>query len=160
VHTNWQHLTGCHEGIAGELHARSQGWADAPTSAQHYRTDPSACQDHRDVVAMPHRTTRTDRCKIYSFLITRLRASLAALGDRAFAATDADARQHGWQVTSAQGGLGRRYRDPRLDTLAVCPQCRGRGAKAPANPCQGCGGTGRVVIEPAADPPSSPPPRG
>lgn len=108
---------------------------------------------------MPHRTTRTDRCKIYSFLITRLRAGLAALGERAFAAGDADARRVGWQITSTHGGLGRRYRDGRFEMLAACPDCRGRGVKAPANPCQRCSGTGRVLIEPITDLPPSPPPR-
>jgi hypothetical protein len=114
------------------------------------------------VVAMPHRTTRSYRCKIYSFLLGRPRATLAAIAERAFTATDADAdaRQHGWQVTSTQGGLGRRYRDPRFDTLAACPDCCGRRVQSPANPCQICSGTGRVVIEPAADAPSIPPPRG
>jgi cytochrome c553 len=108
---------------------------------------------------MPHRTTRSNRCKIHSFLLARLRATLIAVAERAFTAADADARQHGWQVTSIQGGLGRSYRDPRFDTLAACPDCHGRGVKGPANPCQVCSGTGRVVIESAADAPSSPPPR-
>jgi hypothetical protein len=106
---------------------------------------------------MPHRTTRSNRCKIYIFLFDRLRATLVAIADRAFTATDADARQHGWQVTSTRGGLGRMYRDPRFDTLAACPDCR--GVKNPANSCLVCNGTGQVVIEPAADAPSSPPPR-
>lgn len=111
------------------------------------------------MVAMPYRTTRTDRRKIHSFLLIPLRTSLAALCERAFASTDADARQHGWQVTLTQDGLGRGYRDPRYDTLAECPECRGRGAKGLASPCRGCCGTGRVIIEPEADPPSSPQPR-
>lgn len=109
------------------------------------------------MVAMPHRTTRSNRCKMHIYLLDRLRTTLVATGERAFTATDADARQHGWQVTSTQGGLGRRYRDPRFGTLAACLDCR--GVKSPANSCQVCSGTGQVVTEPAADAPSGPPPR-
>ena len=38
--------------------------------------------------------------------------------DRAFQDQDARARQHGWTVEVRQGGLSRRYRDPRFDSLA------------------------------------------
>jgi hypothetical protein len=103
------------------------------------------------VVAMPHRTTRTDHRKIHRFLPGSLRACLAALGEHAFATADADARRRGLQVTPTQGGLGRRYRDPRFDTLALCPDCRGRGFTAPANPCRNCGGTDRIIVVPAAE---------
>lgn len=40
------------------------------------------------------------------------------LGDRVFAANDAQARVSGWQINPIQGGLGRRYRDPRFDSWA------------------------------------------
>ena len=45
-------------------------------------------------------------------------ARCAAAGDRLFAGADARARAHGWQVLPTHGGLGRRYRDPRLALLA------------------------------------------
>ena len=47
------------------------------------------------------------------------------LGDRLFAMNDAEAYWRDWQITKTQGGLGRRYRDPRFDTLAECPRCLG-----------------------------------
>jgi hypothetical protein len=38
-------------------------------------------------------------------------------GRHLFAMNDNEARWHGWQVTETLGGLGRRYRDLRLETL-------------------------------------------
>ena len=67
------------------------------------------------------------------------------LGDRLFAMNDAEAYWRGWQITRTQGGLGRRYRDPRFDTLAECPKCRGAGAVGD-QPCPPCLSTGRVTI--------------
>jgi hypothetical protein len=104
------------------------------------------------VVAMPHRTTCNDPRKIYRILLRRLRARLAALGERIFATTDAHARQHGWQVTTMHGGLGRRYRDHRFDVLAACPDCHGCGVQAPASPCRRCKGTGRIMLGPSRQP--------
>jgi hypothetical protein len=109
---------------------------------------------------MSHGTTHTNHFKIYSHLLTWLKTCLLRLGDRVFATTDADARQHGWQITPTPGGLGRRYRDPRFDTLAACEGCRGHGAKGTRKPCWTCGGIGRIVVRPAAYLPPSPPPRG
>jgi hypothetical protein len=37
--------------------------------------------------------------------------------DRIFAGPDARARQHGWSVEIRPGGVSRRYRDPRFDSL-------------------------------------------
>jgi len=105
---------------------------------------------------MPHRTTRTDLSKLWKLPITWLKASLAALPQRWFAASDASARQYGWQVTSTHCGLGRRYRDPRFDTLAACECCCG-GITASGNSCQRCTGTGRIIVRPADEPPASPP---
>jgi hypothetical protein len=68
------------------------------------------------------------------------------LGRRLFAASDAQARANGWQVTPIRGGLGRRYRDPRFDSLAQCPDCAGTGGQAEA-PCLPCSGSGRVVLQ-------------
>jgi hypothetical protein len=47
------------------------------------------------------------------------------LGDRLFAMNDTEAYWRDWQITKTPGGLGRRYRDPRFDTLAECPRCLG-----------------------------------
>jgi len=67
------------------------------------------------------------------------------LGDRLFAMDDTEAYQWGWQITRVHGGLGRRYRDPRFDTLAECPKCQGAGINADV-PCVPCLGTGRITI--------------
>jgi hypothetical protein len=56
-----------------------------------------------------------------------------------------DGHPAGLQMTRAHGGLGRRYRDPRFDTLAECTQCRGAGFRADVR-CLPCLGTGRVTI--------------
>lgn len=109
---------------------------------------------------MTYRTTHTNHRKIYNLFLTWLGAILSGLAERVFGATDTGARQHGWQVASTPGGLGRRYRDPRFDTLTARADCCGRGVKAPGNPCRSCSGTGRIAVEAAADPRSSPPPRG
>jgi hypothetical protein len=37
--------------------------------------------------------------------------------DRIFAESDARARRHGWSVEVRAGGMSRRYRDPRFDSL-------------------------------------------
>jgi hypothetical protein len=66
-------------------------------------------------------------------------------GDRLFATDDTEAYQWGWQITRVHGGLGRRYRDPRFDTLAECPKCQGAGINADV-PCVPCLGTGRITI--------------
>ena len=67
------------------------------------------------------------------------------LGDRLFAMNDAEAYWRDWQITRTHGGLGRRYRDPRFDTLAECPKCRGTGAIGD-QPCPPCLSTGRVTL--------------
>lgn len=102
---------------------------------------------------MRYRTTHTDDFKVYDvlFQLTRLTATVMR---RLFAAPDAVARRHGWQVTSIRGGFGRQYRDPRFDTLRVCVAWRGRGATAVSTPCDRCSGTDRLVVEPAAEPSS------
>ena len=65
-------------------------------------------------------------------------------GDRWFAMNDAEAQWRGWQMTRVRGGLGRRYRDPRFDTLAECGRCRGAGLAAGAL-CVPCLVTGRTT---------------
>ena len=65
--------------------------------------------------------------------------------DRWFALNDTEAYWRGWQITKTQGGLGRRYRDVRFDTLAACTRCAGAGVWADA-PCGPCLGTGRIAV--------------
>ena len=78
-------------------------------------------------------------------LLSWLAAIPRRLGDRLFAMNDAEAYWRSWQITRTHGGLGRRYRDPRFDTLAECPKCRGagadRGPAVPALPGHGAGNT-------------------
>ena len=73
------------------------------------------------------------------------RAIPRRLGDRLFAMNDTEAYWRGWQITRTHGGLGRRYRDPRFDTLAECPKCQGAGVTADL-PCPPCLGTGRITL--------------
>jgi hypothetical protein len=73
------------------------------------------------------------------WLAERLRAATGRL----FAADDRKAREHGWQIGCRHGGLSRRYRDPRFDTLTTCPWCHGSG-RAGDQPCPACHGTGRL----------------
>jgi len=70
---------------------------------------------------------------------------LRRCGDRWFAMNDTEAYWRGWQITKTHGGLGRRYRDLRFDTLAACAQCAGAGEWADA-PCTPCLGTGRITL--------------
>jgi hypothetical protein len=67
------------------------------------------------------------------------------LGDRLFTMNDTEAYWESWQITKTHGGLGRRYRDLRFDTLAECPKCRGSGGTADLS-CPPCLGTGRVTL--------------
>jgi hypothetical protein len=70
---------------------------------------------------MRHRTTYTNLSKIWNLQLRPTRPSLTALTHRIFAASDTEARQRGWRVSSTRGGFGRSYRDPRFDTLASSP---------------------------------------
>jgi hypothetical protein len=65
--------------------------------------------------------------------------------DRRFAICDTEAYWWCWQITKTLGGLGRRYRDLRFDTVAACARCAGAGARADA-PCEPCEGTGRISL--------------
>ena len=51
-------------------------------------------------------------------------SSLRRFAGRRFAMTDAEAHWWGWQITETSGGLGRRYRDRRFDTLGEVSQLR------------------------------------
>lgn len=102
------------------------------------------------------RITHVSHCKICLRLVAWLRVRSARLGERVFEADDAAARQLGWQVTPSYAGLGRRYRDPRFDSLAACPRCGGRGGTGRGDRCLACAGTGRIILGPAALPPRMP----
>jgi hypothetical protein len=83
-------------------------------------------------------------------LLSWLAAIPRRLGDRLFFMNDTEACWRGWQLTKTQGGLRRRYRDPRFGTLAECPKCRGTGPNGTGGaanlPCLPCLGTGRVTL--------------
>jgi hypothetical protein len=87
----------------------------------------------------------TSEDKTSTSLVDRLSRLLRNFGDRLFADTDAKARQHGWQVTRRNGGLSRRYRDPRFDSLVRCPSCAGTGG-SDAAACGPCRGSGRLTL--------------
>ena len=78
-------------------------------------------------------------------LLSWLAAIPRRLGDRLFVMNDTEAYWRGWQITKTHGGLARRYRDPRFDTLAECPKCHGAGGTADL-PCVPCLGTGRITL--------------
>jgi hypothetical protein len=78
-------------------------------------------------------------------LLSWLAAIPRRLGDRLFVINDTEAYWRGWQITKTHGGLARRYRDPRFDTLAECPKCHGAGVTADL-PCVPCLGTGRITL--------------
>jgi hypothetical protein len=55
------------------------------------------------------------------------------LGERLFRRLDEEASDHGWLVTPVQGGLGRRYRDPRFAQRRVeSERIRAAQAERPA----------------------------
>jgi hypothetical protein len=78
-------------------------------------------------------------------LLSWLAAIPRRLGDRLFVMNDTEAYWRGWQIAKTHGGLARRYRDPRFDTLAECPKCHGAGVTADL-PCVPCLGTGRITL--------------
>ena len=78
-------------------------------------------------------------------LLSWLAAIPRRLGDRLFVMNDTEAYWRGWQITKTHGGLARRYRDPRFDTLAECAKCHGAGVIADL-PCPPCLGTGRITF--------------
>jgi hypothetical protein len=85
-----------------------------------------------------------------AMMARRLTELLIRIGDWVFAMNDQEAAWRGWRAERRQAGLGRRYRDPRFDTLSRCPECRGTGTITDSR-CARCSGTGRIVL---ARPPS------
>ena len=104
----------------------------------------------------PRATARADTWTLLvRGLVTAVRTGARALlswlaalprrpGDRLFAMNDAEAYWSSWQIIRTYG-LGRRYREPRFDTLAECPKCHGAGLTAD-QPCPPCLGTGRIIL--------------
>lgn len=92
---------------------------------------------------MSNHTSPTSENNPRAPTIRGLAKLLNAVGNRLFAANDEEAAQHGWQITSRQGGLARSYRDPRFDLLATCHRCGGSG-QATRELCSACDGRGRV----------------
>jgi hypothetical protein len=92
------------------------------------------------------RTSPTSEYKARTRLVRWLRTRVETAGQRLFARDDLTAINHGWQITTRRGGLGRQYRDPRFGTLRSCTQCAGSGAAADSGPCGMCAGTGRVTV--------------
>ena len=78
-------------------------------------------------------------------LLSWLAAIPRRLGNQLFVMNDTEAYWRGWQITKTHGGLARRYRDPRFDTLAECPKCHGAGVTADL-PCTPCLGMGPVTL--------------
>jgi hypothetical protein len=110
------------------------------------------------VVDVPHGTTPTNSIKSWNRPLTWVKAAIEALTQALFAASDAAARRHGWQITSTRYGFARVYRDPRFDTLTSCPDCRGHSVDPDGIECLRCHGTGRIVIKPDAQSSSDLPP--
>ena len=136
-------------GICLRFYQKSS-WADAVTSAQPH-TIPDSCVSER-ISAVDKASSLSNEGKSSSALVAWMARLLNDFGHRLFADADATARQHGWQVTQLSGGLGRRYRDPRFDSLVRCPSCLGMG-DVDAVRCEPCGGTGRLTLyEPAPVP--------
>ncbi len=86
------------------------------------------------------------QCGNIAWVTGRLARLIRTAGDRLFQAEDARARQYGWQITARRGGLARTYRDPRFDRFRSCPACRGTGISSAEEPCDRCGGTGRITV--------------
>jgi hypothetical protein len=105
---------------------------------------------------MPNRSIHTYPSKLFkrTLPLRWMRSALAALARRLLADSDTTARQFDWEVTTTRWGLGRGYRDRRFDGLAACGTCAGRGSLSQGNRCGGCGGTGRVTVRPADEPPT------
>ncbi len=80
--------------------------------------------------------------------VTDLPRRMAA---RMFSINDDEAYWRGWQIIKVHAGFGRRYRDPRFDTLVICARCLGTGIEVLEviemdMRCGICLGTGRLTI--------------
>jgi hypothetical protein len=77
----------------------------------------------------------------------RIAGIVRSIGDLVFMANDEEACWRGWTIEPWHAGLGRRYRDPKFDTLARCPHCPGLGVTAVGSLCVKCSGTGRITLD-------------
>jgi hypothetical protein len=77
--------------------------------------EPAGLRDRKELGGTPPPGSRASGA--FGAAVDRLVCLLRRLGDRRFAVTDAEADWWGWQMTKLQGGLGRRYRDSRFETL-------------------------------------------
>jgi hypothetical protein len=69
--------------------------------------------------------------------------------NRLFADEDAHALAKGWEITRLPHG-GRRYRDPRWDSIRCCEVCGGSGMAPDAwVECDRCAGTGVLRTAPS-----------
>lgn len=91
-------------------------------------------------------TSRASENKAKIRLLSWLAALAERAGTRLYLRDDLTAIANGWQITQRHGGMSRRYRDPRFDTLAACSSCQGKGTLA-GMPCAPCRGTGRITRE-------------
>jgi hypothetical protein len=89
-------------------------------------------------------TSPTSENKVPNRLVRWLLNRLGEPGNRLFAADDATAREHGWQIIPRHLGLSRQYRDPRFDMFTSCHWCHGSGGDE-ISPCAVCRGSGRVA---------------
>jgi hypothetical protein len=105
---------------------------------------------------MANRTTPESSIKCAKRPLTWVRACVDAFTRALFDTSDATAQRHGWQITPIHHGFGRLYRDPRFDTIALCPTCHGH--QADETKCLRCLGSGRIVINPDTQPSSDLPP--
>lgn len=82
----------------------------------------------------------------------RVAGLVSLAGGRLFVMSDREAHWRGWQIERRCAGLGRRYRDPRFDTLSPCPHCGEADPTAAESFCAACSGTGRLVRDQALTP--------
>lgn len=120
------------EGVSALINNNKPGRDGNPTGSQRARSPRGSPDDG-----------------IFARLATWIADRRRAYGARLFKEQDAQARLRGWQITPIQGGLGRRYRDPRFDSLISCPHCNGTGGIAEGR-CEPCAGSGRLTLRPPA----------
>jgi len=132
--------------ISNSTSKNNPQWRPADLASPAQPTQPRAPDRAADATA-PASPARLGRilASLGRVLLNWLAAIPRRLGDRLFVVNDTEAYWRGWQITKTHGGLARRYRDPRFDTLAGCPKCHGAGVTADL-PCAPCLGTGRITL--------------
>jgi len=132
--------------ISNSTSKNNPQWRPADLASPAQPTQPRAPDRAADATAQasPARLGRI-LASVGRVLLNWLAAIPRRLGDRLFVMNDTEAYWRDWQITKTHGGLARRYRDPRFDTLAECPKCHGAGVTADL-PCPPCLGTGRITL--------------